>query len=136
MAVVRRDHVERWTRAYEDAWRTPGTGRLAELFTAEVTYSPSPWAAPVRGLDELASFWEAERHGADEAFAMSSELVALDGDVAVVRVAVDYGEPPGSGPSWRDLWVLRFAAGGRVAAFEEWPFAPGTDDGHGPAPGS
>jgi nuclear transport factor 2 (NTF2) superfamily protein len=127
MAVVRRDHVERWVDVYEDVWRTPGTDRLAELFTPDVTYSPSPWSEPVRGLDELAEFWDAERDGGEE-FTMSSEIVAVDADTAVVRVAVTYDDDPDS--PWRDLWVLRFAAGGRCASFEEWPFAPGTDDGH------
>jgi len=129
MAVVRRDFVARWLAAYEEVWRTPGTARLAELFTPDVTYAPSPWAEPRRGLVELGLFWEAERAGPDERFTMSSEVVAVDADTAVVRVAVHYEDGPGA--AWRDLWVLRFAAGGRVAAFEEWPFAPGQDDGHG-----
>jgi hypothetical protein len=37
-------------------------------------------------LDEIAQFWEAERNGADEEFTMSSDVVAVDGDAAVVRV--------------------------------------------------
>jgi len=132
MAVVRRDRVARWIQIYEEQWRSPGTARLAELFTPDVTYSPSPWAEPVRGLVELARFWEAERDGPDEEFTMSSEVVAVDGDTAVVRVFVEYGAAPvPARASWRDLWVLRFAAGGRCAAFEEWPFAPDLTDGPG-----
>jgi len=130
MALVRRDYVERWLAIYEEVWRSPGTERLAELFTPDVVYSPSPWAEPVRGLAALARFWEAERDGPDEAFAMAPELVALDADTAVVRVSVDYGDAEGPEARWRDLWVLRFAAGGRCAGFEEWPFAPAQPDGH------
>ena len=92
----------------------PGTGRLAELFTADVPYTPSPWADAARGLDELALFWDAERDGADEAFTMTSEVLAVDADTAVVRVAVAYDRRAPTRP-WRDLWVLRFAAGGRCA---------------------
>lgn len=55
-------------------------------------------------------------------------MVAVDGDTAVVRVFVDYRGASSS--RWRDLWVLRFTADGRRAAFEEWPFAPGQRDGH------
>lgn len=118
--------VAGWVARYEDLWRTAGTGRLAQLFTPNVSYSPSPWREPVRGLDEIARFWEAERDGHDERFTMTSEVVAVDGDTAVVRVAVEYdGDRP-----WRDLWVLRFAADDQVDAFEEWPFAPDTYDGH------
>jgi hypothetical protein len=60
---------------------------------------------------------------------MGSDVVAVDGYTAVVRVAVDYGEPVVS--RWRDLWVLRFDADGRCTAFEEWPFVPDQPDGHG-----
>ena len=119
MAVIRRDRVEAWVRAYEEAWRSAGTERLAELFTADVTYRPGPWRAPVRGLVDLAEFWEAERAGPDEGFTMTSEVVAVDADTAVIRVEVAYDDAKTG--TWRDLWVLRFTAGGRCAAFEEWP---------------
>lgn len=112
---------------YERAWRSPGTDALAALFTPDVSYRVSPWAEPLRGLDRLAAFWEEGRDGPDEEFTMTSEVVAVDGDVAVVRVSVEYGR----GRDWRDLWVLRYDADGRCAAFEEWPFAPSQDDGHG-----
>lgn len=122
------DHetVEQWVSDYERLWLTPGTDRLDEIFTADATYLPSPWATPVAGLSALADFWEAERDGADEAFAMSSEVLAVDDVRAVVRVAVEYGD----GDRWRNLWVLELAEDGRCRAFEEWPFAPDQPDGH------
>ena len=120
--------VEQWVADYERAWRTPGTAPLADLFTPEASYGVSPWAAPVEGLDAIATLWEAERDGADEEFTMSGDLVAVDGAVAVVRVSVTYGRPGGG--AWRDLWVLRFAEDGRCSWFEEWPFAPDQRDGH------
>lgn len=124
-----RESVRRWVADYERVWRTPGTDALAEIFTADATYRPSPWREPMRGLAELAPFWDVERKGPDEEFTLTSEVVAVDADTAVVRVTVDYGEPFHS--RWRDLWVLRFADDGRVSAFEEWPFAPDQPDGHG-----
>jgi hypothetical protein len=123
-----RTAVEKWVADYERAWRTPGTGLLAELFAPEASYLPSPWAEPVVGLDAIARFWEAERVGPDEMFTMTGEVVAVDGQTAVVRVVVSYGAPVTS--SWLDLWVLRFAVDGRCSRFEEWPFAPDQPDGH------
>lgn len=122
-----RQDVEQWVAEYEHVWRTPGTDLLAGLFTHDATYLVSPWAEPLRGLEAIAVFWEAERVSADEEFAMTTEVVALDGSVAVVRAQVDYA----TGNRWRDLWVLRFADDGRCEAFEEWPFAPDQSDGHG-----
>lgn len=122
-----RTTVERWVADYERLWRTAGTEQLAELFAQDASYLPSPWSQPVDGLDAIARFWDAERDGPDEAFTMSSEIVAVDGATAVVRVFVTYDAP--GGRSWRDLWVLRFTEDGRCSSFEEWPFAPPQADG-------
>jgi hypothetical protein len=113
---------------YEQAWRSPGTAKLAELFTVDTVYLPSPWSEPIVGLPELEHFWEAERHGPDESFSLRADVVAVELETAVVRVDVEYESPP---RSWRDLWVIVFASGGRCARFEEWPFAPDQADGHG-----
>jgi ketosteroid isomerase-like protein len=123
------DHrdVRQWVQDYERVWRTPETGQLGGLFTEEATYQMSPWEEPVRGAEGIAELWEAEREGPDEEFTLTSEVLTVDGDVAVVRAEVEYAA---TGHRWRDLWVLRFAADGRCAAFEEWPFAPDQPDGH------
>lgn len=128
MGLVDHGAVARWVGRYERAWRTPGTDGLAELFRPDATYRPSPWARSFDGLDAIARFWESERDHAGEEFTMSSDVVAVDGDVAVVRVLVEYGAPTSG--SWRDLWVLGFAPDGRCSSFEEWPFAPRQPDGH------
>jgi hypothetical protein len=119
--------VSDWVARYERAWRSPGTAALDEIFTETVTYVPSPWATPIRGSASLRHFWNAARSGSDEGFRMTSEVVAVDGRRAVVRVSVDYGD----GQRWRDLWVLTLTDDGLCAHFEEWPFAPDQDDGHG-----
>ena len=52
----------------------------------------------------------------------SAEPVAVEGDAAVVRVSVNYG---GDSPQeYTDLWVMHFAADGRVDDFEEWAYWP------------
>jgi ketosteroid isomerase-like protein len=116
-------HVRDWIAGYERAWRTPGTKPLAELFTEDATYLPSPYAAPISGLAAIAEMWEAERAGPDERFKMSSEVLAVDGEVAVARIEVRYEDPEPH--EYRDLWVMQFAEDGRCRSFEEWPFWPG-----------
>jgi hypothetical protein len=128
MAGMDRETVERWVAGYERAWRTPGTEPLAELFSPDVSYLPSPWAHPIVGLSRLGPWWDAERDGPDEPFTIMSEVVAVDGDTAVVRIQVDYLRDDPS--RWRDLWILRFDTAGRCVRFEEWPFAPDQPDGH------
>ena len=54
---------------------------------------------------------------------MSAVPVAVEGDDAVVRLLVQYGVPVRQ--EYTDLWVLHFAADGRVDDFEEWAYWPG-----------
>jgi hypothetical protein len=121
--IPTRQHVEEWLTRYERAWRTAGTSALGELFSEDATYQQSPYDEPLVGLAAIADMWEAEREGPDEAFTMASEIVALEGHTAVIRVDVTYEGPVAR--EYRDLWVIRFAEDGRCLAFEEWPFWPG-----------
>jgi len=111
-----------WVARYEAAWRAPGTGLLAGLFTPDARYVPAPFADPIRGLPAIEQMWEAERKGPDEEFVMVADLVAASDDRAVVRLEVRYGEP--NHEHYRDLWVLHLTDDGRCHAFEEWPFWP------------
>jgi hypothetical protein len=122
---MQRATLEKWISEYETVWRTPGTSRLGELFADNASYLTSPWEQPIQGLEDLTTFWDAERDGADEEFAMTSEVVAVDGDVGVTRVEVRYG----NGDRWRDIWIVRFDTAGRCVHFEEWPIAPSTTAG-------
>ena len=119
--ALSREAVESWVARYEEAWRAPGTVALASLFSEDAAYRMSPFEEPARGLTEIGALWARERAGPDEEFEMRHEIVAVEGETAVVRVAVSYG----TGAEYRDLWVIRLEAGGRCADFEEWPFWPG-----------
>jgi hypothetical protein len=122
VAAVSREQVAEWLDAYERAWRSPGTDSLHELFTEDASYSQGPYEESHIGLEAIGEMWEEERQGPDEAFTMRSEIVAVEGDTAVARVEVRYGEPVNR--EYRDLWVMRFASDGRCASFEEWAFWP------------
>lgn len=117
-----RDQVSDWIAKYERAWRQPGTDALTGLFTTDATYRQAPFQEPVVGLPAIGRMWEVERTGPDEAFELTSAVVAVDGDTAVVRAEVQYGTP--THQQYRDLWIVQFAPDGRCRAFEEWPFWP------------
>jgi ketosteroid isomerase-like protein len=114
--------VTRWLADYEAAWRAPGTGDLARIFTADASYLQSPYAEPVVGLAAIGRMWEAERDGPGEVFTLTASILAVDGPTAVVRAEVRYGDPVHQ--EYRDLWVLRLADDGRCTWFEEWPYWP------------
>jgi hypothetical protein len=113
---------------YIMAWKTPGTDALKDIFTENCSYQMSPFRPAVKGLAALADFWEKGRESAAEKFIIQHEKVAIDGNTAVMRVDVHYADPP---EHWKDLWIVTLDTQGRCMAFEEWPFNPDQDDGHG-----
>lgn len=117
-----RDGLSRWIGAYERAWRTQGTEPLAELFTADIEYLPGPFAEPIRGLEALADFWEAERESHDEPFDFAAEILAVEGSTGVARIDVTYHSPREQ--RYLDIWVVVADDAGRCRHFEEWPFWP------------
>jgi ketosteroid isomerase-like protein len=112
--------VMRWVENYERAWRDGDLDAVAGLFTEDVRYRTSPYEPSLVGLEAVRGIWLDDE---GESFTVEAEPVAVEGQRAVVRVEVRYGEPVRQ--EYRDLWVLRFAVDGRVDDFEEWAYWPG-----------
>jgi ketosteroid isomerase-like protein len=115
-----REQVMRWVAGYERAWQDGDLAAIAELFTEDARYRPSPYDDADVGHAAIRAFWLDDE---DQAFTVRAEPVAVEGRDAVVRLEVRYGDPVRQ--EYRDLWVLRFAADGRVEDFEEWAYWPG-----------
>jgi hypothetical protein len=115
-----RADVLRWVTKYEQAWREGDLAGVEQLFTDDAHYRPSPYEQSEVGHDAIKAFWLDD---AGEVFTVRAEPVAVEDCQAVVRVEVYYGDPVRQ--EYRDLWVLRFAADGRVSDFEEWAYWPG-----------
>ncbi|WP_251153379.1 nuclear transport factor 2 family protein [Cellulosimicrobium sp. Marseille-Q4280] len=116
-----RDAVMTWVDEYEQAWRASDARAVERLFTEDATYLRSPYDdEPLHGHDAIRGFWTVDE-GAT--FTVAAEPVAVEGDSAVVRLEVRY--TGSEEQEYRDLWLLRFAADGRVAHFEEWAYWPG-----------
>jgi ketosteroid isomerase-like protein len=121
--VADRESVQSWVGGYVSAWRTEGADGLATLFTDDATYLHSPYAEPVVGLARIRAMWDDDRDGPDEVFTISTDIIAVDGDTAVVRALVRYGHPVRR--EYSDLWVLRLNERAQCTWFEEWPLWPG-----------
>jgi SnoaL-like domain len=120
-----RDDLRRWLAEYERIWRADAVGELDGLFAPGATYLNAPFEEPFRGLEAIAAMWPEE---AGAAFTVGFELVAVEGDVGVVRADVRYEAPREQ--RFLDLWIVMLGADGRCSAFEEWPFwPPGTPGG-------
>lgn len=109
--------VMAWVAAYERTWRDQDVAGLDRIFTPDAVYLHSPYSEPLVGLEVIGEDWPDPTP-----FTMRAEPVAVDARRAVVRVLVRYtGEQP---QEYLDLWVLDFAADGRVRRFEEWAYWP------------
>lgn len=115
-----RGDVMRWVAGYERAWRASDPDGVRGLFTEDAHYRVSPYEPSEVGHEAIQAFWLDDE---SKAFSLAAEPVAVDGAAAVVRVEVAYGDPVTQ--EYRDLWLLRFAADGRVEDFEEWAYWPG-----------
>jgi ketosteroid isomerase-like protein len=122
MATLDRNQLALWIAAYEAAWRSEGTEALPRLFSPEASYSTGPYKRPHLGIESISKMWEAERSSHEETFKLHSEILAVEGDTGIVRVAVHYEEPRQQ--EYRNLWVIRLDEEGRCVHFEEWPFWP------------
>ena len=114
------DEVVKWVGQYERAWRHGDSEAVAALFSDDAAYRASPYEPSAVGHDAIKGLWLDDP---GTRFSMSARVVAVDGDVAVVRVDVFYEAPKEQ--EYRDLWLLRFAPDGRVVDFEEWAYWPG-----------
>jgi ketosteroid isomerase-like protein len=115
-----RQRVLRWVADYERAWRDSDLLGVERLFTEDAAYRRSPYEPSAIGHDAIKAFWLDDD---GRTFSMDGTVVAVEGDVAVVRVDVLYKTP--TEQEYRDVWLLRFADDERVTDFEEWPYWPG-----------
>lgn len=118
-----RSEVQNWINSYVAAWRSPSKDKLAELFTVDVRYQlhqAPPWNQSLSDLAELALYWEHVSSEQGE-FELQSEIVALEGNVAVVKIDVTYATADPA--HWHNVWIIRFADDGRCESYEEWPFS-------------
>jgi hypothetical protein len=137
--LVDKAEVDRWLRAYVEAWKSYNSEQIGDLFSEDVRYRYHPYDEPVVGRAELVRSWlgEAPDGGAPDPGASDSgasdrdepgtydaayRAVAVDGDVAVATGSSTYLSDPG-GPVkevFDNCFVMRFDSAGRCREFTEW----------------
>jgi ketosteroid isomerase-like protein len=121
--------VDRWLRAYVEAWKSYDRELIGELFAEDVEYRYHPYDEPVVGRAAVVSSWLGEEAppGAstpDEpgTFDAAYRAVAVDGDVAVATGSSTYRSEPGGAVEkiYDNCFVMRFDSAGRCREFTEW----------------
>ena len=108
--------VTAWMDGYLTAWDSNAPDDIRALFTDDAQYLTAPFDEPRVGVDAIVAGWVADQdQPGDHTFSWT--LVAIDGDLAFVEGDTRYLEP---GRRYANLWVIRFAEGGRASSFTEW----------------
>jgi uncharacterized protein (TIGR02246 family) len=110
-----RTSIEQWVSRYRTAWESNEPDDIRALFTPDAEYYTGPSEQPWRGHDDIVAKWTeyADQPG-DTSY--TSEVVAIDGDLGVVQLTVDYRE----GRLYDNIWFVELEADGRARRFTEW----------------
>ena len=118
--------VDRWLRAYVEAWKSYGRDQIGELFAEDVKYRYHPYDDPVEGRDAVVRSWlgdaGASTRDKKDTYDAAYRAVAVDGDLAVATGSSSYLSEPG-GPVQKifdNCFVMRFDSAGRCREFTEW----------------
>lgn len=122
-----RDAVADWVGRYISAWDSNDLAEVRALFAPDGEYRWNPWDEPVVGHDAITAAWLDHADAAGD-HAFTWELVAVEGDTAVVRGRTDYTTGDDAGRRYANLWVVRFDGRGRAASFTEWWMEPRRPD--------
>jgi ketosteroid isomerase-like protein len=121
--------VDRWLRAYVEAWKTYDREQIGALFAQDVTYRYHPYDEPIVGREAVVESWlgEGDHPGASTrdqqgTYDAGYRAIAVDGDVAVATGTSSYRASPG-GPVesvFDNCFVLRFDLDGLCTEYTEW----------------
>lgn len=100
-----------WLDDYRQAWECRDPERVAALFTPDALYQENPFAPPLRGRVEVASYWATGARDSQRDVRFSSTLWHLAADVAVAHWAARFTRyPGGSDVSLDGVFRLEFNA--------------------------
>jgi ketosteroid isomerase-like protein len=115
MTEVTHEQVADWVTAYRVAWESNEPDDIRGLFTADAVYLTEPYAKPWEGQDAIVEGWleSADEPGTTE---FDWSIVAVEGDIAVVRAVTPYR----GRATYHNVWVIKFAEDGSASEFTEW----------------
>ena len=108
--------VGNWVAGYVAAWQSNDLDEIRALFDADAVYRTTPFADSIEGRDAIVADW---LHRRDEpgTWAFTHEILAVSGDLAVVRGTTVYFDPEAE---YANLWLIRLGENGLCRDFAEW----------------
>jgi ketosteroid isomerase-like protein len=127
--VTDRESADAWVQRYIRAWESNDPDAIGSLFTDNAVYRPTPMSEGWRGRQAIVKGW-LERKDDPGTWAFEYEVLAADGDLAVVRGVTRYDPPY---PVYENLWLVRLDDRGRASEFIEYWMEHPKPEGKGSA---
>ncbi|HUP60400.1 MAG TPA: nuclear transport factor 2 family protein [Thermoanaerobaculia bacterium] len=115
--MITSDVATAWAERYFSAWKTNDAAEVESLFSENAVYFYGPFRPPARGREEIVRRWT---QAAKQTNVQSEyELVAVDGDTAVIRWNVSFDQS-GSHIILDGVLIVRFDERGLCREHREW----------------
>jgi ketosteroid isomerase-like protein len=114
--VTDRARAADWVGRYLRAWESNDPTDIAALFADDAIYRPTPQSDGWRGRDAIVREWLGRKDDPG-GWEFEHEVLAVDGDLAVVRGVTRY-KPPSD--TYENLWLIRIGEDGRAREFVEY----------------
>ena len=105
-----------WVERYVRAWRSNDPDEIGALFSDDATYSPTAYAEPWQGREDIVAEWLVRKDEPGE-WSFRYEVMGAIGDVGFVRGVTDY---PTDEEVYQNLWEITLDSSGRCTRFVEW----------------
>ena len=114
--MTNRDVAERWVQRCIRAWDSNDPDEIADLFTTDAVYRPTPMSEGWHGRQAIVAGW-LDRKDDPGTWTFEHEVVAIDGDLAVIHGVTRYVAPY---PTYENLWLVHLDDHGRARDFTEY----------------
>jgi hypothetical protein len=106
-----------WMETYVRAWTSNQPEDIADLFTEDAVYDPQTSGDTWEGRAEIIEGWQeiGDRPGT---WTFEWEPLVDRDDLGIIVGRTEYSDDDAK--TYRNLWVMRFAADHRCTEFTEW----------------
>jgi hypothetical protein len=116
-----------WIVRYIHAWETNEPDDIRSLFTQDAEYRDGPSTQPWVGHDAILAGWLGQKDDPGT-WTFKYEVIAVDGNVAIVRGWTSYPNATEKSRRYDNLMVIRLTADGRAQSFTDWFVVPEATD--------
>ncbi len=111
------DAAAAWAERYFLAWATNDPALVASLFSEDAVYYYGPFRPPTRGREEIVRRWI--ENGAQRNVATAHDVIAVNGDTAVIHWTVSFDTDAGT-TSMDGVLIVKFDDRGACREHREW----------------